>query len=95
MAFSWNTVPARRPLTLRIDGDRVARHGSGIDRGDDSRDRRTVSIAPEGVLIGVDEIAVRDQPVAADIGCRNTGREKIAPIATQPMNAPAATITQR
>jgi hypothetical protein len=41
------------------------------------------------------EIAVRDQPVAADIGCRNTGSEKIEPIATQPMNPPAATITQR
>jgi hypothetical protein len=41
------------------------------------------------------EIAVRDQPVATDIGCRNTGSEKIEPIATQPMNAPAATITQR
>ena len=41
------------------------------------------------------DIAVRDQPVAADIGCRNTGSEKIEPIATQLMNAPAATITQR
>src|SRR5450432_3379696 len=41
------------------------------------------------------EMAVRDQPVVADIGCRNTGSEKIEPIATQPMNAPAATITQR
>ena len=41
------------------------------------------------------EIAVRDQPVATDIGCRNTGSEKIEPIATHPMNAPAATITQR
>jgi len=41
------------------------------------------------------EMAVRDQPVVVDIGCRNTGREKIAPIATHPMNAPAATITQR
>src|ERR1700733_4385854 len=41
------------------------------------------------------EIAVRDHPVATDIGCRNTGSEKIEPIATQPMNAPAATITQR
>jgi hypothetical protein len=41
------------------------------------------------------EISVRDQPVASVIGCRNTGSEKIEPIATQPMNAPAATITQR
>src|ERR1700744_2277213 len=41
------------------------------------------------------EIAVRDQPVATDIGSRNTGSEKIEPIAIQPMNPPAATITQR
>ena len=41
------------------------------------------------------EIPVRDQPVAADIGCRNTASENIAPMATQPISAPAATITQR
>src|SRR6516165_6409789 len=41
------------------------------------------------------EISAHDQPVAADIGCRKTGREKIEPIATQPIKAPAATITQR
>src|SRR5262249_18501735 len=29
-------------------------------------------------------MSVRDHPVAADIGCRNTGSEKIEPIATQP-----------
>src|SRR3954447_21897454 len=49
--------------------------------------RKLIVIAPE--------IAVRDHPVACVIGCRNTGSEKIEPIATQPMNAPAATITQR
>jgi len=38
---------------------------------------------------------VRDQPVACDIGCRNTGNENNAPIATQPINPPAATMTQR
>ena len=41
------------------------------------------------------EISVRDQPVAADIGARNTGNEKIDPMATQPMKPPAATMTQR
>ena len=41
------------------------------------------------------EISARDQPVPADIGCRNTGSEKIEPIATQPIKPPAATITQR
>ena len=37
----------------------------------------------------------RDQPVAAVSGTRNTGRQNIAPIATQPRKPPAATITQR
>ena len=45
-------------------------------------------------VIAVD-MAVRDHPVSCDIGCRNTGSEKIEPIATQPMKAPAATMTQR
>ncbi len=37
---------------------------------------------------------VRDQPVAAVIGCRNTASENVEPMATQPSNAPAATTTQ-
>ena len=41
------------------------------------------------------ETPVRDQPVAAVSGTRNTGRQNIAPIATQPRKPPAATITQR
>ena len=41
------------------------------------------------------EMPARDQPVAADIGSRKTASENIAPMATQVMSAPAATITQR
>lgn len=37
---------------------------------------------------------VRDQPVASDIGCRNTASENIAPMPTQVISAPTATITQ-
>ncbi len=37
---------------------------------------------------------VRDQPVASDIGCRNTASENVEPMATQPKRAPAATTTQ-
>ena len=47
------------------------------------------------LIVIANEISVPDQPVASDIGCRKTGNEKIEPIATQPMNAPAATITHR
>ena len=48
--------------------------------------RNTSVIAPE--------IPARDQPVASDIGCRNTASENTAPKATQVISAPAATITQ-
>ena len=41
------------------------------------------------------EMPARDQPVAVDIGSRNTASENIAPMATQVMSAPTATITQR
>ena len=41
------------------------------------------------------EMPVSDQPVAFDMGSRNTGSENIAPMATQPRTPPAATITQR
>jgi hypothetical protein len=40
------------------------------------------------------EIPVRDQPVSTDIGWRNTANENIAPLLTQVMSAPAATMTQ-
>jgi hypothetical protein len=40
------------------------------------------------------EMPARDQPVSSAIGCRKTGSAKIAPIATQVIAAPAATITQ-
>jgi hypothetical protein len=48
--------------------------------------RKTIVMAPE--------TPVRDQPVASDIGCRNTARENTEPIATQPIRPPAATTTQ-
>jgi hypothetical protein len=41
------------------------------------------------------DMPARDQPVAVDIGSRNTASENIAPRATQVMSAPTPTITQR
>ena len=41
------------------------------------------------------EMPARDQPVSAAIGCRKTGSENIAPMATQVISAPTATMTQR
>ena len=41
------------------------------------------------------EMPVRDQPVASAIGVYSTGSASIAPMTTQPIMPPAATITQR
>src|SRR5580658_10335789 len=53
---------------------------------------KAIAINPSVIAL---DMPVRDQPVACDIGCRNTGNENNAPIATQPINPPAATMTQR
>src|SRR3954465_5057174 len=47
------------------------------------------------LMVIANEIPARDQPVSPDIGARNTARENIAPIATQPMRPPSATMAQR
>ncbi len=41
------------------------------------------------------DMPARDQPVFADIGSRYTASENIAPMPTQVISAPMATITQR
>jgi len=41
------------------------------------------------------ETPVVDHPVSAVMARSSTGREKMAPMATQPSRPPAATITQR
>ena len=56
--------------------------------------RPEAAIVRKPIVIAL-ETPVRDQPVAAVSGTRNTGRQNIAPIATQPRKPPAATITQR
>ena len=40
------------------------------------------------------QMPVRVQPVSTEIGCRKTASENIAPMLTQVISAPAATITQ-
>ena len=47
------------------------------------------------LIVIAKEMPARDQPVSADIGARNTASENMAPIATQPMRPPSATMTQR
>jgi hypothetical protein len=47
------------------------------------------------LIVIANDIPARDQPVLVDMGARNTASENMAPIATQPMRPPSATITQR
>ena len=50
-------------------------------------------IARKSIVMAL-EMPVRDQPVASDMGCRKTASENMQPMATQPINAPAATTIQ-
>ena len=40
------------------------------------------------------ETPARDQPIASEIGCRNTASDSIVPKPTQVISAPAPTTTQ-
>jgi hypothetical protein len=55
--------------------------------------KAATAIARKSMVMAV-EMPVRDQPVSADIGCRNTARENIEPMATQVISAPTPTTTQ-
>ena len=52
------------------------------------------AMARKPMVMAVDT-PVTDQPVSFEMGRRKTGRENMAPIATQPSRPPAATITHR
>ena len=52
------------------------------------------AMAINPIVIAVDT-QMTDHSVSRAMGCRNTGSENMAPIATQPRRPPAATITQR
>ena len=51
-----------------------------------------IAIKPSVIAL---DMPVTDHPVSFAIDPINTGSENIEPIATQPINAPAATITHR
>ena len=56
--------------------------------------RKAATPITRKLIVMAVEMPVRDQPVSTDIGCRNTASENIAPMLTQVMSAPAATMTQ-
>ena len=45
-------------------------------------------------MVAAAEMPLRDQPIAAEIGCRNTASDNIVPKPTQVISAPAPTTTQ-
>ena len=96
---SWNSkrlvarLESARPAPSRIVPMRTT--GRGPMRSTSRPQARPeAAIVRKPMVIALDT-PVRDQPVAAVSGTRNTGSENIAPIATQPRKPPAATITQR
>jgi hypothetical protein len=56
--------------------------------------KEATPITRKSSVIALD-MPARDQPVTADIGSRYTASENIAPMPTQVISAPIATITQR
>ena len=52
------------------------------------------AMARKAMVMALD-MPVTDHPVSREIGPSNTGRENMAPMATQPSTPPAATITPR
>ena len=47
------------------------------------------------LIVIANPMPARDQFVSPDIGARNTASENMAPIATQPIRPPSATMIQR
>ena len=45
-------------------------------------------------IVAAAETPLRDQPIASEIGCRNTASDSIEPKPTQVISAPAPTTTQ-
>ena len=45
-------------------------------------------------IVAAAETPLRDQPIASEIGCRNTASDSIAPKPTQVISAPTPTTTQ-
>ena len=96
-SWNWKRLVARlasaRPTPSRTVPIRTTVRGP-MRSTSSPQARPEAAIVRKPIVIAL-ETPVRDQPVAAVSGTRNTGRQNIAPIATQPRKPPAATITQR
>jgi len=95
---SWNSsrLPARlasaRPSASRDDP--ASTTGRAPMRSLSAPQAKPPTPMATNTSVIAPEIPACDQPVASDIGCRNTASENTAPNAMQVISAPAATTTQ-
>jgi hypothetical protein len=88
-----HTAVGRAEDGSKVELAKVTDEDVGTNR--QSLDKKDPRSEPVKLTVMALEMPARDQPVAVDMGSRNTASENIAPMATQVINAPTATITQR
>src|SRR5882762_5261539 len=64
-------------------------------RSDSAPQNKAASPMQRKSSVAAAETPPRDQPIASEIGCRNTASDSIAPIPTQVISAPAPTTIQQ
>ncbi len=96
---SWNSNSERLKLASARLTARTLEPVSTATRGPKRSVNVPQKILPKAMarkpMVMASDMPVRDQPVATPMGTRSTGNANIAPMATHPKRAPAATITQR
>ena len=64
------------------------------NRSDSAPQKKAATPMQRKFSVDAAETPARDQPIASDIGCRNTASDSIEPKPTQVISAPAPTTTQ-
>ena len=64
------------------------------NRSDNAPQKNAANPMARKSIVAAAETPLRDQPIAAEIGCRNTASDSIVPKPTQVISAPAPTTTQ-
>ena len=64
------------------------------NRSDNAPQKKAASPMQRKSIVAAAETPLRDQPIAVEIGCRNTASDSIVPKPTQVISAPAPTTTQ-
>ncbi len=64
------------------------------NRSDKAPQKNAATPMQRKSIVAAAETPLRDQPMASEIGCRNTASDSIDPNATHVISAPTATTTQ-